>query len=415
MLKKSNKNSGMSLIEVIVGMLVLSIAVVAVTMSFSTASKINMGSKQKQMVEALMESLLEYAENGGKDYQLWFEAVSATAEPTTDATTKQQTLYKGIKQGLYTYDVRVLVDTAPTTEYDALNREEVIQFGGVGSNTIMIDASLLSNDHSLTPNPDLDASAAVADQDEDAYATFFAYHSMKVLEEEEAGASPTQVPLSEIPNYVDRELRLEITSSAANKMELTAYFYYELCTDASGSALLYPASGAPTYLKSTPLFTSTAYDVASASHEGASKLDQIYIMYSPAAKERLTCGKGKDIRVMDPDGAMSATIFIVNQQTGTKAINDAITKNSQNLDTSTHTVYVSAQNPEDVMESFSPAGGAVYCSGLLDLEGFGSSITGYPHTLLAKGEKPRVAKTTLEILEAETNNVLATKSITHLQ
>ena len=56
MLRKSNKNSGMSLIEVIVSMLVLSIAVVAVTMSFSTASKINLGSRQKQDVDALVLS-----------------------------------------------------------------------------------------------------------------------------------------------------------------------------------------------------------------------------------------------------------------------------------------------------------------------------------------------------------------------
>lgn len=412
MLKKSNKNSGMSLIEVIVSMLVLSIAVVAVTMSFSTASKINMGSRQKQDVDALMENLLEYTEAGGTAYQTWFHADSATPEVTE--ATKTQTLYTGIEQGLYAYDVRVLEDTAPTTEYETLNNNEVIRFGG-SSNTIMIDASLMSNNHRHNTEIDATVGAMIADQDETAYETFYAYHHLEVLEEEEAGTSPTLIPLSQIPDYVDRELRLEVTVPSTGKMQLTAYFYYELCPNSSSENLLYPASGAPTSLKSTPLFTTIVYDAASASDEGTTKLEQIYIMYSSAVKERVGCGKGQDIRVMDPSGAMKATIFIANQQTAVKSVGNAITMNAGNLDSSTHTVNVSAQNPSDTTESFSPAGGAIYCSGRLSIQGFNGSITAHQFSLVAKGEKPRVVKTTLEILEAGTDTVLASKSVTRLQ
>lgn len=413
MLKKSNKNSGMSLIEVIVSMLVLSIAVVAVTMSFSTASKINMGSRQKQDVDALMENLLEYTEAGGTAYQTWFHADSATPE-STGVATKTKTLYTGIRQGLYAYDVRVLEDTAPTTEYETLNNNEVIRFGG-SSNTIMIDASLMSNNHRHNTEIDNTEGAMIADQDETAYETFYAYHHLEVLEEEEAGTSPTLIPLSQIPDYVDRELRLEVTVPSTGKMQLTAYFYYELCPNSSGATLLYPASGAPTSLKSTPLFTTIVYDAASASDEGTTKLEQIYIMYSSAVKERGGCGKGQDIRVMDPSGAMKATIFIANQQTAVKSVGNAITMNAGNLDSSTHTVNVSAQNPSDTTESFSPAGGAIYCSGRLSIQGFNGSITAHQFSLVAKGEKPRVVKTTLEILEAGTDTVLASKSVTRLQ
>ena len=413
MLKKSNKNSGMSLIEVIVSMLVLSIAVIAVTMSFSTASKINMGSRQKQDVDALMENLLEYAEAGGTEYESWFRADSATPE-STGVATKTKTLYKGIKQGLYAYDVRVLEDTAPTTEYNTLNTEKVIQFGG-SSNTIMIDASLNSNNRSRNAEIDTDPDIAIADQDEKAYETFYAYHHLEVLEEEEAGASPTLIPLSEIPNYVDRELRLEVTVPAEDKMQLTAYFYYELCPNASSETLLYPASGAPTFLKSTPLFTTLVYDDASASDDGTTKLKQIYIMYSPAVKEREGCGLGQDIRVMDPSKAMNATIFIANQQTAVKELSNAVTIDAENLDSSTYWLKVSAQNPNDPTQSFSPAGGAIYCSGQLNIQGFDSAITAHGRALVAKGEEVRVVKTTFEILEEGTNTVLASKSVTHLQ
>jgi len=414
MLKKSNKNSGMSLIEVIVSMLVLSIAVVAVTMSFSTASKINMGSRQKQDVDALMENLLEYTEAGGTKYKDWFHADSATPE-STGVATKTKTLYTGIRQGLYAYDVRVLTDTAPTTEYDTLNKEKVIQFGSSSSNTIMIDASLTSNNHRHNTEIDATEGAMIADQDETAYETFYAYHHLKVLEEEEAGASPTLIPLSQIPDYVDRELRLEITTPTTGKMQLTAYFYYELCPNASGATLLYSSSGAPTSLKSTPLFTSLVYDVASASDDGTTKLNQIYIMYSPADKERIGCGKGQDIRVMDSAHAMKANIFIANQQEASMSLSNAIAKNAEQLDLSTHTVNISARNPETGAADMYPAGGDIYCSGLLSLQDFHSTTNRHEKELVAEGEDVRVAKTTLEILEAGTDKVLASKSVTHLQ
>lgn len=407
MLKKSNKNSGMSLIEVIVSMLVLSIAVVAVTMSFSTASKINMGSKTKQNVESLMENLMEYTEAGGTDYKTWFHATSDQVLANT--ATQKKVLYKGIGQGLYTYDVRVLTDTAPTTEYDTINKKDVIQFGSASSNTIMIDAGLVSNNN--YSNSEI-SSSVVADQDEKAYETFYAYHRMAVLEANAAGAVPplTETALNQIPNYVDRELRLEITTPSANKMQLTAYFHYEL-----DSSILLSAGTANT-LESTPLFTSVSYDVASAPDDGTSKLNQIYIMYSPAALEPVGYSLGQDIRVMDPAHAMNATIFIANQQTSPMDVDIAIGKNTvEERDTSTHTVYVSARNPETGAADMYPAGGDVYCSGRLSLQDFHSTTVAHEKELVAKGKDVRVVKTTLDILEAGTDKVLASKSVTHLQ
>ena len=61
MLKKSNKNSGMSLIEVIVSMLVLSIAAVTVISAFSMAAQVNTKAKRQQRDR--LRRLLIYLKN----------------------------------------------------------------------------------------------------------------------------------------------------------------------------------------------------------------------------------------------------------------------------------------------------------------------------------------------------------------
>ena len=163
------------------------------------------------------------------------------------------------------------------------------------------------------------------------------------------------------------------------------------------------------------MFTTLVYDDASASDDGTTKLKQIYIMYSPAVKEREGCGLGQDIRVMDPSRAMNATIFIANQQAAVNELSNAVTIDAENLDSSTYWLKVSAQNPNDPTQSFSPAGGDIYCSGQLNIQGFDSAITAHGRALVAKGEEVRVVKTTFEILAEGTNTVLASKSVTHLQ
>ena len=406
MLSKSNKNSGMSLIEVIVSMLVLSIAVVAVTMSFSTASKINMGTGQKQTAESLMENLLEYAEAGGTEYFTWFGADSS--EVLTDGVlpSQQKTLYKGVKQGMHVYDVRVLVDNNPT-EYanDKLNDYDVIQFGGASSNTILIDASLGSYN---VKNP----TEQVSDYDEDAYEYFYNTHISAVLEANLAGATPplTPTPMSQIPNYVDRELRLVVSKPVENKMQLTAKMTYIL-----DDGIMISAGASDTF--ETTLFVSDLYDLASDTDEDAKKLNQIYIMYSPAKLETVGYNLGQDIRVMDPNKVMDADIFIANQQTSLEDVDLAIGKNEiTQRDTSTHTVFVSCSNPDGSGSSMQPAGGDIYCSGLLAIQGFDTTTTtGHQQRMLAKGKEVRIIATTLEVLEAGTDTVLASKTITHLQ
>ena len=277
MLRKSNKNSGMSLIEVIVSMLVLSIAVVAVTMSFSAASKINLGSKQKQAVESLMETVLEYAEAGGTDYKGWFKEDAPTEHQLLEeTTTTRKELLKNMKQGLYTYDVRVTTDKDPAKydKADQFNNFSVIQFGSSSSNSVLIDASLASNDREATPS-------GVSDYDETAYEYFYTLHSsavsehnmieaQKALEDESYDEDEwTLTQKADIPKIVDRELWLEVTKPTADKMQLKASLTYMFAMTSAEDDVHLPDGTSDIY--QIPIFVSEMYDLASDPDDDAKK------------------------------------------------------------------------------------------------------------------------------------------------
>ncbi len=418
MLRVNKKNDGMSLIEVIVSMLVLSIAVVAVTMSFSTVAKINSGSKQKQSVESLMENLLEYAEAGGTEYQSWFSPSGYTlVSDFTDIITKREELLEGIGQGMFTYNVRVITDRAPA-EYDKdkLNDFRVIQFGGSNSNTILINASLESNDSDVPPN-------GVNDYDETAYEYFYTLHSGAVtehnmIEEQEKSENPsytmdlwTETPESSIPDFVDRELRLVVTTPIMGKMQLIAYFTYIL-----DSSVYLPLATENVY--EIPLYASELYDVASSADPNAKKLDQIYIMYSPSVTGEAAFGYGKDIRLWDEAKALKAKIFIANQAIGSTAVDTAIgIEGLENRSGATDIINLSFQDPGVSGANKDPLGGEIYCSCNVELEneGYFTNVSCHDNLLVSTGEEVRIVTTTLEILDPASNEVLKSKTITHLQ
>ncbi len=421
MLKKTDKNSGMSLIEVIVSMLVLSIAVVAVTMSFSAASKINMGSKQKQSTESLMESLLEYAEAGGTKYKDWFSITPANYHLEQDfsdvapVSNVRKELLKNVGQGLYTYDVRITTDRAPAEyEKDKLNNFQVIQFGGSNSNTILIDASLLSNDEEAVPS-------GVSDYDETAYEYFYILNSSAVtehnlIEEQIKLENPSysmdpwdELEEADVPNHVDRELRLVVTTPTTGKMQLTAYLTYML--DESEHL---PAGTSHTY--QMPIFVSEMYDVASYTEADAKHLDQIYILFTEAKKEPVGYGYGKDIRLWDYAGVMDAKIFLIYQESTTLGVGAAIQRDDLSNRATACTINMSFEDPETHV-TYQPAGAEIYCSGTVSLEAYGSfpNVSCENRNLAATGEEVRIVTTTLDILEAGTDNVLVSKKVTHLQ
>lgn len=413
MLKKNKNNDGMSLVEVIVSMLVLSIAVVAVTMSFTTATKINTKSKKQQSVAALMENLTEYAEAGGTEYKTWFSYADGGYSFTDDGVKKIETL-KGIGQGLYQYDVRITTDREPA-EYNTakMNNFGLIQFGGSGSNSILIDASLDNNDNDEN---------GISDYDESAFEYFSVMHSSAVtqnnlIEEQTKLENPNhnmdlwvEVPADEIPEHIDRELQLVVKTPITGKMQLTANFVYKLDT-----SLQLPAG--EEHVMEVPVYVSEVYDVASNESDDARRLNQIYILYSPSVDGESTYGAQKDIRLWDAAKALKANIFIANQTVGdvNTDINTAIGMGSlANRAGAMDKINVSFQDPSDSMFK-DPKGGEIHCSCKLTVEKSSTEVSYKENSLVATGEGARIVTTTVEILELSTDTVLASKKITHLR
>ncbi len=413
MLRKNKNNEGMSLIEVIVSMLVLSIAVVAVTMSFTAAAKINTKSKKQQSVVALMENLTEYAEAGGTEYKTWFDYADGGYSFTDDGVKKIETL-QGIGQGLYQYDVRITTDREPA-EYNTaqMNNFGLIQFGGSGSNSVLIDASLSNNDNDEN---------GISDYDESAFEYFSVMHSGTVtehnlIEEQTKLENPgynmnlwEEITADRIPEHIDRELQLVVKTPTAGKMQLTASYVYMLDT-----AVQLPLG--VEYVMEVPVYVSEVYDVASNESDDARRLNQIYILYSPSVDGESVYGDQKDIRLWDAAKALKANIFIANQTVGdaNTDINTAIGMGGlANRAGAMDKINVSFMDPSDNMYK-DPKGGEIHCSCKIALDKSSPEVIYKENSLVATGEGARIVTTTVEILELSSNTVLASKKITHLR
>lgn len=421
MLKMREKieNRGMSLIEVIVSMLVLSIAVVTVMSAFSMASKTNLQSKRHQDVESVMESFLEYAEAGGTDYQSAFTvpATDYSVDPDVDGdgTKKKETLLN-IKQGFGTYNVTVTTDTAPDKYTSGeFNNHDVIHFGGTGHNTVLIDASLEQNDSFPNNN--------ISDVDDTAHDYFWLWHSQAVDEyndehEEDAGfVEMSTIPIADIGDYIGRELRIMTTEPEPNKMQLMASFVYTI-----RDTVKLPDSLGRTY--SVLIYLSPVYDAGHVTTEGANKLEQVYIMYSDAAKEDHSLGDAIDIRIVDTEATqkrLHATFFLVNQEEvgESKTVNNA--SGIENFEDRVHNKHealtVSFKDP--ITGNAATPKAKLYSSINVNLVGDDANVTynaaENAFNLVEKGNEVRVVTVTVEVADADTGTVIDTKTITRLQ
>ncbi len=417
-MRKKIENRGMSLIEVIVSMLVLSIAVVTVMSAFSMASKTNLQSKRHQDVESVMESFLEYAEAGGTEYQRDFDvaATDYSVDPDVDGdgTKKKETLLN-IKQGFGTYNVTVTTDTAPDKYTSGeFNNHDVIHFGGTGNNTVLIDASLEQNDSFPHNN--------ISDADDTAHDYFWLWHSQAVDEyndehEDDAGFSEMpMIPLSNIGSYIGRELRIMTTEPEPNKMQLMASFVYTI-----DDGVKLPDSLSRTY--SVLIYLSPVYDAGHVTTEGANKLEQVYIMYSDAVKENHSLADAIDIRIVDTEATqkrLHATFFLVNQEevSESKTVNNAIGKNFEDRVHNKHeSLTVSFKDP--ITGNPATPLAKLYSSINVNLVGEDANVTynaaENAFNLVEKGNEVRVVTVTVEVADADTGTVIDTKTITRLQ
>ena len=172
------------------------------------------------------------------------------------------------------------------------------------------------------------------------------------------------------------------------------------------------------YVHEIPLYASELYDVASSADPNAKKLDQIYIMYSPSVTGEAAFGHGKDIRLLDEAKALKAKIFIANQAIGSTAVDTAIgIEGLENRSGATDIINLSFRDPDASGANKDPLGGEIYCSCNVELEdeGYFTNVSCHDNLLVSTGEEVRIVTTTLEILDPTSNEVLKSKTITHLQ
>lgn len=421
MLKRIRKNDGMTLVEVLVSMLVLSIAVVTVMTAFSMGTKVNVTSKKTQSVESLMENLLEYAQAGGTDYKTWFNLTDAdhtVTQPFSPTEDKQIEELTNVKQGFYDYKVKVTTDRDPDAYNDTskLNEHKVIQFGATGSNTIVINAS----------------ETAIASINDDAcayYCDVYMQARQQKIEEEEAlaAADPAYImnpPLpakspSDMPSYIDRELWITTATDGSGKMRVIAKMIYE-----ADSSLPFPDYISDKWYEGAyPVDYSDMFDVGSSTDPDANILDQIYILYSKEVAGTWGNGKGIDIRILDNAGAaktLKSSVFIAMQEplgkdaaglshdAGEKLVFNSYLE-AQNKD-----IYISTKDPKTSADK-GPIAMKVYSSANVYYSDGATGVTTESASLVSKDEEFRVVEVTLEIIDPETGAVLDTETVTRLQ
>ena len=318
MLGRKLKNSGMTLVEVLVSMLVLSIAAVTVISAFSMAAQVNTKAKRQQGAEALMENMLEYAEAGGADFKGWFlvddddyENLTPVVTPAPGATPTPQTIkieeLRNVKSGHLEYTVKITTDNAPAKyASDQLNNLKVIQFGSSGSNAILIDASdtsvenyvtsLYHSWHTLKVDQHDAEELALAEADED--------YDPELWRE-----APYNLPKDEtaVGALINREIHIksEPIAGESEKFRLVAEMVYTV-----SDGLELPDGVDRTY--SEQLCYSEKFDSEDSLATSPKHLTQIYLMFSD---EDTGDSEGIDIRFWDPAGMLDVNLYAVKQAT----------------------------------------------------------------------------------------------------
>ncbi len=407
--KKNNK--GFTLVEVIVSMLVLSIVISSVLTAFSLSAKANAKTKKVQSAESLMEDLLELA-SAVKDSSEYADKVaglfggSRGTSTWEDSNTVEKCTVSGINKGAFSYNVEIVRDTEPD-EYNDMNTTSVINFGATGSKSVLINASTKGT---LFMPGDTENG-----YDKMALDEFVDMRNSKIRTDNLAlapGVTPTpeidmnlmtpteyETAINEIKAEIDRDVYLETVLKPSGKMELVAYFSYEVSTnvdflDGVNRKLEYP------------FFYSGEFHKASDTAVGAEKIDRVYLLYSPAESHWETgyLGADYDIRIYDEQALLAADVFIVCQE----ASMQTITSNLAGKDLSTRfndaTQNVKVSFAKRGAAEKSPARVDLYCPAEISC-GVLTNVTAHNHQMIAEGEAIRVQELTITIKDSDGNQV----------
>ena len=440
MLGRKLKNSGMTLVEVLVSMFVLSIAAVTVISAFSAAAQVNTKAKRQQGAEALMENMLEYAEAGGEDFKGWFgvedddyNSPAPGVTPVPNVTTEE---LRNLKSGFLDFTVRITTDTAPeeynrnegTTNDKWLNDFKVIQFGGSDSNAILIDATGTS-------------------YDEQAKTVFHGFHEQAIIEHDAEEIAKTvtdpdyepvlwQGTSAHVTNAdgmlssLDREIWIESQSEggSTSKFRLVAYMAYTFTGSMEMPEFITSASSP--YVYKIPLCYSEVFDSEASTETSPRHLNQIYVMYSEEVTNMGNVGN-VDIRVCDPGQVMTVNLYVVKQATTGIAVTNLageLTDEFKNAVSSgdfdryyggaAGDVYISCYASGTSTDQ-SPKSATIYSpSRVLFKSGEYNStkVIAKSNDLVAEGDEVRVVTVTIEIIDQTTGKrVLTPQEVTRLQ
>lgn len=424
MMGRKMKNSGMTLVEVLVSMLVLSIAAVTVISAFSAAAQVNTKAKRMQGAEALMENMLEYAEAGGKDFKGWFLVADADyqvtpseapispapgATPTPVPPVKTEEL-KNVDSGFQKYTVKVTTNTEPTgyEASDLLNKsQKVIQFGDAGSNAILIDASDTTND------------SMVCDMFYGMHVSAVTVHNAEELAKEEEAAENgetyypnlwTEKSLEDVKDLIDREIWIKSEATGTpDKYRLVGYTTF--IVDDS----LELGDGAVERTYKIPLCTSEEFDKKDESNPSTKELSQIYLMYSESLES--DSSRGNDIRFWDPEGMLDVNLYVAKQVSALKDVTDTYDQELDDWFTTGDEVIITCKDPDtNVLQR--PVAATIYSS--LDRIVLDGSTSGdanvklEPKLLVAKDEDIKVEEITIEIIDPGTGKIVMDETIIRL-
>lgn len=412
MLIKEKKNRGFTLVEVIVSMLVLSITIVSVLSAFSLSAKANAKTKKIQLAESLLEDLVEYTgayskefdpEKGMDELGRYVDLFGGSCTVTTAFSVTNDvevSEFEGITEGAYGFKVKVTRDRNPAEYSGTVNTSGTITFGESGSKTVLVDADVSSYDTTYFDMFRSQHVTAVVNHNLEEDALYAADPSYtKDLE--------TELTESQLMTKMKRELRFELTHPSGNteKVQMTGYVVYTVADD------VYLEDGA-SRTRTELFFKSEEYDSLTSTVATPQRLKQMYVLYK--ASEKMTEVPVADIRILDKTnvvnglgGSLDANIFLVYQKDTLTAVNEAINKTLAEYYTASEKINVSFVEPTTAIV-YKPTRVHLYCSADINVvETRPATVEDYAKDLVASNDNLRVVTVNIEVLDPETNQVLA--------
>ena len=403
-MRKAAENKGFTLVEVIVGMLMLAIVIVSVLTAFASAARNTVFSKKEQSAKTLAANLMEYVKAGGEDYTGIFGGTKEEATPGNEAVS----VLRGVGEGFYTFDVE-LEKNFDVVEYDTawLNdyREILLDSGGDG--TVLIDLSGQGTAYDMYA---VDTFYAMHEQ----YVTNYNEKELAEWREQVRAQSeglgpgePTPTPLpspipmlpvtrDEVLAQTTRELVLCSEGVSYGKMQLTAKLFYTL-----GAGITIPVGVERDIV--TQIFGSRVYDSGNDAVAGTNTLEKIYVLYAPFAGG----SSGTDIRVLDEGSSLNADLFLVWSEDARELPGDELYEKTMAERTGGKQLTMSFFSRESVFAV--PYRLRVYSSVLLNKE-VSPAVEYYDFSLVPTGETERIAAVKIKVTDPESGKTLANLS-----